>query len=50
MMSACVLAVSMLVLPLGGASAADAHFAKEGVVIAGYATVAFHTMAKPTPG
>jgi YHS domain-containing protein len=43
------MAVCIALAPLA-AFAADEHFAKDGVAIGGYDTVAFHTAAQPTPG
>ena len=37
-------------LPLTASFAADEHFAKSGVAIEGFDTVAFHTAGKPTLG
>jgi len=49
-LSHCLMAMCMAVVPFGAVHAADEHFAKDGVAIDGYDTVAFHLAAKPTPG
>jgi YHS domain-containing protein len=42
--------VALALLPLTASFAADEHFAKGGVAIEGFDTVAFHTAGKPTLG
>jgi len=49
-LSHCLMAVCMAAVPVGVVHAADEHFAKDGVAIEGYDTVAFHLAAKPMSG
>ena len=48
--SRCTAIAALTLLPMTASFAADEHFAKGGVAIEGYDTVAFHTAGTPTVG